>query len=152
MKNIINFLLGVLMSITLTSCVTSVQASDGLYGGEVDATIIISYGTPFIVNDMIEYYLYKGWYYYPYRSGDRYYFHRYRRVLPRESFRNWYRPIPRSYYYPKPHHVTPHHNGGFHNRPNINRPPHVNRGNVGGNRPSMPQRSSTRNGHFGGRR
>ena len=164
MKKILSFLIALTLSLSLSSCVATVQAQDDAYDGEVDATVVITYGTPFIVDNMIQYYFYRGWYYYPYWTGNTYYFHRYRRVLPYESFRDWYRPIPRSYHHPRPHqprhhmdrphhnhHMTPH-NGGNHNRPNVNRPPHNNRGGMGNHRPSSPQRSSTRGGRFGGKR
>ena len=109
MKKILVFLMGLLISLSLSSCVTTVHAQDDTYfDGEVDATVVISYGTPFIVNDMIEYYLYRGWYYYPYWIGDSYYFHRYRRPLPPEHFHNWYRPIPRNHVYHRPHHQPRH--------------------------------------------
>lgn len=108
MKKIMLFLMGLVMSLGLTSCVTSVQASDDLYDGEVDATIVITYGTPVLVDNMIAYYVYNGWYYYPYWIGDSYYFHRYRRALPYDSFRDWYRPIPPGHR-PMPRTHRPHH-------------------------------------------
>ena len=160
MKKILLFLVGVAMSLSLTSCVTAVHAQDDIYSdGEVDATVVISYGTPYIVNGLIEYYAYRGWYYYPCWTGDSYYFHRYRRPLPSEHFRTWYRPIPRNHVYHRPHNPRPYHRPAQvpqHRKhtPNINnnrggRPqggrPH---GNMGG-RPSGSHGSSTR---MGGRR
>lgn len=120
MKKITGFLMGLAMMFSLSSCVTTVHAQDDTYfNGEVDASIIVTYGTPFIINGMIEYYVYRGWYYYPYWVNNSYYFHRYRRPLPPEHFHNWYRPIPRSYHYPKPlrHMNTPQH---VHRRPSHN--------------------------------
>ena len=170
MKKITGFLMGLAMLFSLSSCVTAVHAQDDTYfDGEVDASIVITYGTPFIVNDMIEYYIYRGWYYYPYWINNSYYFHRYRRPLPPEHFHSWYRPIPRHYHHPRPdvHRRPPHHNRpDVHHRPHNNRPvsrpsqphnrPHNNigthggghHGNMGG-RPSGGHRSSTR---MGGRR
>ena len=95
MKNIITFLTVLIMCATLSSCVTTVHAQDDAYfDGEVDATIVISYGKPYVVNNMIEYYFYRGWYYYPRWTDNSYYFHRYRRPLPSGVFYDWYRPIP----------------------------------------------------------
>ena len=150
MKKITAILLGLFISFSFMSCATTVYAHDDTYSdGEVDATVVISYGTPYIVNNMIEYYVYKGWYYYPHWVNDSYYFHRYRRPLPRGAFYNWYRPIPKSYHHPSPkqryhrpehgyyHKYTPRHNNiGTH----VRRPHgHMNmRPNTSGhNRPRM---------------
>ena len=170
MKKILSFLIALTLSLSLSSCVATVQAQDDVYDGEVDATVVITYGTPILNADgLVMYYMYRNWYYYPYWVNDRYYFHRYRRVLPPEHFGSWYRPVPREHFNHRPphdaphrHHVTPprhdnrhmsNHNGGHSHRPNVNRPPHnSNRSGIGNHRPSNPQRSSTRGGHFGGRR
>ena len=166
MKKITGFLMGLAMLFSLTSCVTEVHAQDDTYfDGEADVSVIVTYGTPYIVNGMIEYYIYRGWYYYPYWTNDSYYFHRYRRPLPSEHFRDWYRPIPRHYHHPRPdaHRRPPHHNRpDVHHRPHGSRPSQPSRrpsnsigthggghhGNMGG-RPSGGHRSSTR---MGGRR
>ena len=157
MKKILVFLMGLVMSLSLSSCVTAVHAQDDTYfNGEVDAYIVITYGTPYIIDDMVQYYFYRGWYYYPYWYNNSYYFHRYRRALPPEHFRNWYRPIPRSY-----HHLTPPRHNYYSqpsHRPHNNRPPmhHNNKiGNTPHNRPhnmhsNRPAHSN--NGHFGGHR
>lgn len=95
MKKIIVFLTTLIMCVTLSSCVTTVHAQDDAYfDGEVDATIVMSYGKPYVVNNMIEYYFYRGWYYYPRWTDNSYYFHKYRRPLPSGVFYDWYRPIP----------------------------------------------------------
>lgn len=163
MKKIFSFLVALAMSISLSSCVTTVSAQDDVFDGEVDATVVVSYGTPYIYNGMIEYYFYRGWYYYPCCANNNYYFHRYRRVLPSPHFYDWYKPIPRDRIHPRPHHNAPHHRphaapqrphhnnhhgGNIHNRPS--RPNH--HGGGMSNRPHNPPRSSTRGGHFGGRR
>ena len=145
MKKITVILMGLIMIFGLSSCVTAVHAQDDAYfDGEVDATVVISYGKPYIVNDMIEYYFYRGWYYYPHWINDSYYFHRYRRPLPRGAFYDWYRPIPaQRQRYHRPghgyyHKYTPprHNNIGTH----VRRPHgHTNmRPNTGGHsRPRM---------------
>lgn len=154
MKKIFSFLVALAMSISLSSCVTTVSAQDDVFDGEVDATVVVSYGTPYIYNGMIEYYFYRGWYYYPCVIDNRYYFHRYRRVLPPNEFNRWYRPIPRDRFHPRPHHrphaapPRPNHGGNMH-RPHT---PNHNHGGSMNHRPYNPQRSSTRGGHFGGRR
>ncbi len=132
------------------------------------------------------YYVYNGWYYYPYWITDRYYFHVYRHPLSIDYYRRWYRPVPRDFHrhfhdgrVPVKH--RPHFNGNRHDnrrvmpnrhrggdtvRPNVNHRPNFNNRSSGnfqsrpsggmsrngggfGNRPSSPQRSSTR---MGGRR
>jgi hypothetical protein len=153
MKKIFSFLVALAMSISLSSCVTTAVAQDDAFDDGVKTTVIISYGTPFLNDDgLIMYYYYRGWYYYPYYIGDRYCFHRYRRVLPPQHFGNWYRPIPRGHFHQRPHmprHVAPprqnHHGGGMYR-------PHNPNMNGGGHRPMHQPRSSTRGGHFGGRR
>ena len=162
MKKIFSFLVALAMSISLSSCVTTVSAQDDMYDGEVDATVVISYGTPFIYNGMIEYYFYRGWYYYPYCVNNNYYFHRYRRVLPSPYFYDWYKPIPRYRFHPRPHNSAPHHrphatphrphhnNHGWNMHRPTSRP--NNHGSGMNNRPHNPPRSSTKGGHFGGRR
>ena len=159
MKKIIVFLIGIVMLLNLSSCMAAF-ASDGIYNDEVDATVVISYGTPFYVNDMISYYMYQGWYYYPYWSGDRYYFHRYRNRLEPGHIGAWHRPIPRGYqhnhrpriYHPRHnHHSSPvmrptpptrhePHNGAW-------RKPH-NNGNFG----TRPHGGNNGTRHFGHRR
>ena len=144
MKKITVILMGLIMMFGLSSCVTAVHAQDDAYfDGEVDATVVISYGKPYVVNDMIEYYFYRGWYYYPRWTNDSYYFHRYRRPLPRGAFYDWYRPIPaQRQKYHRPGHgyyhkyIPRHNNIGTH----VRRPHgHANmRPNTGGHsRPRM---------------
>jgi hypothetical protein len=144
MKKITTILLGLFISFSFMSCATTVYAQDDSYfDGEVDATVVISYGTPYIVNNMIEYYVYRGWYYYPHWINDSYYFHRYRRPLPSGVFYDWYRPIPaQRQKYHRPGHgyyhkyVPRHNNIGTH----VRRPHgHTNmRPNTGGHsRPRM---------------
>ena len=155
MKKIFGFLVALAMSISLSSCVTTAIAQDDVFDDGVNTTVIISYGTPYLNDDgLIMYYYYRGWYYYPYYIGDRYCFHRYRRVLPPQHFSNWYRPIPRGHFHQRPHshhhrHVAPsrpiHHGGGMHR-------PHNPNMNGGEHRPMHQPRSSTRGGHLGGRR
>ena len=130
----------------------------------------------FIVDDMIMYYVYNGCYYYPYWTNGMYCLHVYRYPITMDYYRRYYRPVPRDFYRhhrynptPRRHRLDGHyyqHNDRTHHsdrphtigRPNhnhngnMNRPstPHHNGGHM--DRPHSPQRSSTRGGHFGGRR
>jgi len=126
MKKITVILMGLIMIFGLSSCVTAVHAQDDAYTNEsADVTVVLSYGTPYIVNGMIEYYLYNGWYYYPYWRNNSYYFYRYSRPLPRDRYYRWHRPIPRDYRYIAP--STRHHRPG-HGYYHVHTPRHNNIG------------------------
>ena len=178
MKKLFVFLVGLVAVFTLTSCVSTAYAqSDDVYTSEnVNVKMVITYGTPFIVDDMIMYYVYNGCYYYPYWTNGMYCLHVYRYPITMDYYRRYYRPVPRDFYRhhrynptPRRHRLDGHyyqHNDRTHHsdrphtigRPNhnhngnMNRPstPHHNGGHM--DRPHSPQRSSTRGGHFGGRR
>ena len=187
MKKLFIFLVSIGMALSLTSCASTAYAqTDEVYTtsySNVNVDVVISYGVPvYDEADFVLYYLYKGWYYYPYWITDRYYFHIYRHPLGMDYYRRWYRPVPRDFHRHfhydrvprahKPHHSGRiHHDGGrmrpyngnIHNRPSVghrpsgnhNRPiPNINRGgSMGNNRPMAQPRSSTRSGgHFGGSR
>jgi len=186
MKKLFIFLVSIGMALSLTSCVSTAYAqTDEVYtttsDDNVNVEVVISYGVPvFDETGFVMYYLYKGWYYYPYWITDRYYFHVYRHPLTMDYYRRWYRPVPRDFHrrfhydrtprMHKPHHsgnrMRPH-NGNIHNRPSVgHRPsgnhnrtmPNINRGgnmhrggSMGNSRPMAQPRSSTRNGGMGGR-
>ena len=137
MKKIISIILGLVMCMTLTSCVTTASAQiDDMYD-DVDVNLIITYGTPiYNAEGLLTYYIYRDLYYYPYIHNNRYYFHRYTRPLP--PHRHHHVAPPRSGGHVTPHR-TPHHT----TRPNIGSRP--TRPSGGGMRPSTP-RSSTRMG------
>jgi hypothetical protein len=162
MKKLFIFLVSIGMALLLTSCVSTAYAqTDEVYttsDSNVNVDVVISYGVPvYDEAGFVLYYLYKGWYYYPYWITDRYYFHIYRHPLGMDYYRRWYRPVPRDFHRHfhydrvprahKPHHsgrihhdggrMRPH-NGNIHNRPSVghrpsgnhNRPiPNINRGN-----------------------
>ena len=149
MKKILVFLFGLTMLFGLTSCVTAVQAQDDTYiGSEVNSTVVITYGTPYIVDGMIMYYVYKGLYYYPYWVNDMYCFHVYRHPIVMDYYRRYYRPVPRDFYRhhrydptPRRHRPDQHyyyHNGRNHHLDNVRRPDihHRPSGNRPMNRPS----------------
>jgi len=48
------------------------------------AEVVVRYGTPYYYDNVLTYYRYNGWYYYPYYRGRTLYYHRYDRpVRPR---------------------------------------------------------------------
>jgi hypothetical protein len=144
MKKIISIILGLVMCISLTSCVTTASAQiDDMYD-DVDVNLIITYGTPiYNAEGLLTYYIYRDLYYYPYIYNNRYHFHRYIRPLPPHRHHHVAPPRSGGHVTPQrpPHHTT---------RPNIGSRP-----SGGGMRPSTP-RSSTRMGggnrQFGHRR
>lgn len=137
MKKIISIILGLVMCISLTSCVTTASAQiDDMYD-DVDVNLIITYGTPiYNAEGLLTYYIYRDLYYYPYIHNNRYYFHRHTRPLP--PHRHHHVAPPRS-----SGHVTPHRPPHHTIRPNIGSRP--TRPSGGGMRHSTP-RSSTRMG------
>ena len=149
MKKIISFILGLVMCISLTSCVTTASAQiDDMYD-DVDVNLIITYGTPiYNAEGLLTYYIYRDLYYYPYIHNNRYYFHRYTRPLPPPRHHRHHVTPPRI-----GGHVTPHRPLHHTTRPNIGSRP--TRPSGGGMRPSTP-RSATRMGggnrQFGHRR
>lgn len=104
MNKILKLFLGVVMCITLTSCVatTYAQRTDDIYYDNTDIHLVITKGIPYYTAEgLLMYYLYENMYYYPYFYNNRYYFHRYERVLPNRIAKR-YPPIPRNAFKPKP--------------------------------------------------
>lgn len=136
-KYLSNLLMG-LMCMLCTSCVTSTYAETTV--GDEDVQIVIRYGTPYYYGNSLAYYIYDGYYFYPYRYNNTWRFHRYSRPLP-----------PPRHYYRRPSLL--HHNNGHKHFGNYSRPPRNN----GMSKPSRPShndrtmRNSTRH-HFGSRR
>ena len=88
------FSIGILFS--MSSCISSAYAQDVIVeddGVGVSMGVVVRYGTPYYFEGSILYYLYNGWYYYPYLTGNGYYFYRYSRPLPPP--RHGYRFEPR---------------------------------------------------------
>ena len=100
-RNLFLLVLASVMCFTLSSCVTTVSAQDELYTTEVysDAQIevVIRYGTPFIVDGLVQYYLYNGAYYYPYYYRNYFYFRMY--TSPLYVYPSDWRPMPRDYWF-----------------------------------------------------
>lgn len=168
MKKLFIFLVSIGMALSLTSCVSTAYAqTDEVYtttsDDNVNVEVVISYGVPvFDETGFVMYYLYKGWYYYPYWITDRYYFHVYRHPLGMDYYRRWYRPVPRDFhrrfhYDRTPRVHKPHHSGRIHHDGGRMRPhgnthrPHVDnhRPNVNHNRP-IPNMNRGGNMHRGG--
>lgn len=166
MKRIILSLAIMLISIiTFSSCITAAYADDDTYGYSYDYNVIITNGTPFIVNGLIAYYLYDNMYYYPYYRNGIYHFYRYDRTLPYDRMPRFYKPMPPR---AKPHMYNnrlfnfnrqqkPSQNnrpfGNMTQRPQMNMQQNNNSrtfGNGSFNRGNSPNINN--NGHFGGRR
>ena len=177
MKKLMTLLVGLTMVFSLTSCVTTAQAQ--MIDEDVDATLVIRYGTPYYdAEGLLLYFLYNDLYYYPYYFSDGWYFRYYSRPL----HPGYYRPVPRDFYTRRPYH-TPHYrhhsapprprynnilrrggSHGTHQPSHGNRPSQPSQHRHGtynngtrphagmGNRPASPPRSSTRSSHMGGRR
>lgn len=75
-------------SFLCTSCVEAVYA-ETTYGGD-ETEMVVRYGTPHYRNNVLIYYHYNGYYFYPYRYGNVLRYHRYTRPLPppRHHFHN----------------------------------------------------------------
>lgn len=142
MKKYLSSLLIGLMCMLCASCVTSSYAETSVC--DEDVQIVIRYGTPYYYNNTLAYYIYDGYYFYPYRYNNAWRFHRYSRPLP----------PPRPNYRRPPHsHNNWHHNNGHRRFGNYSHPQR-NNGILRPNRPSHnhgSMRSSTRP-HFGSRR
>ena len=138
MKKYLAILFIGLMCMLCTSCVTSTYAETGVC--DEDVQIVIRYGTPYYYGSTIAYYIYDGYYFYPYRCNNTWRFHRYEKPLP-----------PPRHHYRRP--PLPRHNNGHRNFGKSSQPSRNN----GMSRPSRPShndrpiRSSTRS-NFGGRR
>lgn len=103
MRKKILLLVSLFITLTLTSCITSVYAQeDDAYTSNVGPSvgIIIKNGIPYYDSyGSIVYYMYCGEYYYPYYYRNRYYMYKYRNSLPPNKMYSLhrYRPIPKSY-------------------------------------------------------
>jgi len=162
MKKFLFAIISVFMLLSTTSCVTSVYAQDDeMYTYEepvvrtnVDIEIVIINGTPFIIDGLVQYYLYNGLYYYPYYYNNYFYYRVYARPLIHYP-RHW-RPVPRGYWFRgdrfyKPNRYDRHH---FDNvRRHDNHRPHVDRPkpNTRHNDNVRPRIENNRNRSFGTR-
>lgn len=84
-KFVLDLVLGIVTLFSLNSCISGAYAQDVVISdrnGDIDVSLIITYGTPYYFEGSILYYLYEGWYYYPYLYNNYYYYYRYTRPLP----------------------------------------------------------------------
>lgn len=131
-RMVLNLLLGFSILFSASSCVTDAYAQDVVIsetGGNVDISLVIRYGTPCYFEGSILYYLYDGWYYYPYLYNNYYYYYRYARPLPYHRFTPGYYDRPYFRYHREHKHHYNHHRGygstrssTFHHHPNGHNP------------------------------
>ena len=168
MKKLVILIFAMMLSLfSVTSCVTTVEAQDEVYTSVVisadDIEMAITYGTPYMLNGSVLYYIYNNLYYYPFYTGGYYYYRVYSRPLVR--YPSYWRPLPRNHWF---------RDGRYHNRfvrhkpdrPHNNIRQHTNirqhndirrnndiRGRTN-NQPRPQSRATQPNkgGHFGGRR
>lgn len=102
------FLFGIVLAIgcmSLVSCVTTVSAQDDTYGSteavvvndNAQIEVVITYGTPYIIDGFVQYYIYNNLYYYPYYYRNHFYWRMYR--SPLLTYPRYWRPMPRAYWY-----------------------------------------------------
>lgn len=102
------FLFGIVFAIgcmSLVSCVTTVSAQDDMYGSteavvvddNTQIEVVITYGTPYIIDGLVQYYIYNNLYYYPYYYRNHFYWRMYR--SPLLTYPRYWRPMPRAYWY-----------------------------------------------------
>ena len=137
MKKFVLILFSCILSLCLTSCMTEAYGQTVLYDDGVE--LVVRYGTPYYYGSTIAYYYYNGYYFYPYRYGNGWRFHRYSSPLYSS------RPISR-YRMERPHR---HHDVGRYSGSNMNRHHHGGGHNV--DRWRNGHNSRSRSG-FGARR
>ncbi len=100
---IIKFLSVIFISLitlnSLSSCETTYAAtttddmySTSYYDDAVTVNIIMEYGTPYYIDGILQYYLYRNLYYYPYYYNNVMYFRSFYRPLPPRHHYNFGRP------------------------------------------------------------
>lgn len=137
MKKIKYFLIMLFAVISFSACSTTFastqQYDDDTYttvSTTVDFSTIVMYGTPYYIDNILSYYLYRGIYYYPYRYNNYWYFYPSPYMRPRgfvyhyqSGYRHFMRPAPRGYEFRKPP-MRPGRLNDFRNPPmKPNRPP-----------------------------
>ena len=179
MKKFLIGIISLMMTLSLTSCVATVSAQDDLYSSRevissydnAEIELVITYGTPYIIDGLVQYYLYNGLYYYPFYYRDYFYWRIYN--SPLNVYPRYWRPMPRAYWFKsgkfyRPNRFDRHHhrniiNHNRHhdrigiNRPNVKHRPHsdVNKQRPSSTRSTAPRqipRIQNRNGNFGGGR
>ena len=169
MKKLVILIFAMMLSLfSVTSCVTTVEAQDEVYTSVVisadDIEMAITYGTPYMLNGSVLYYIYNNLYYYPFYTGGYYYYRVYSRPLVR--YPSYWRPLPRNHWFRDGRyhnrfvrHKPDRPNIRHHDRPNIRENNNIRRNktirtpqrSVTNNRTVSPRQSSP-GGRFGGRR
>ena len=135
MNKIKYFLILLITVITFASCSTTYASSQSPYEYDdtytttsVTFSTVVRYGTPYYIDNVLSYYLYRGIYYYPYRYNNYWYFYPSHYCRPhgyvyhnRPVHMHYMRPGPRNYEFRRPH-MRPHRNPN-HGRPYDSRPP-----------------------------
>lgn len=158
MNKIKYFLILLITIITFASCSTTYASAQSPYEyddtyttSSVTFSTVVRYGTPYYIDNVLSYYLYRGIYYYPYRYNNYWYFYPSHYCRPRgfvyhyqPGYRHFMRPAPRGYEFRKPP-MRPGRPNDFRNPPmKPNRPPinygkPTNRPSFGnGQRPNKP--------------
>jgi len=182
MKKLFLFVLSVFVTFSLVSCVTTVSAQDDLYEtrdavetnsyNNAEIELVITYGTPYIIDGLVQYYIYNGLYYYPFYYRDYFYWRIYR--APLLSYPRYWRPVPRAYWFRGGRFYRPnrfdrhyhngvirgyrhHHNDGYNGRGNgVNHRPSIGNRRPSSTRTTVPSnvrpRVQNRNGNFNGGR
>ena len=102
------FLFGIVFAIgcmLLVSCVTTVSAQDDMYGpteavvvnDNAQIEVVITCGTPYIIDGLVQYYIYNDLYYYPYYYRNHFYWRMYR--SPLLTYPRYWKPMPTAYWY-----------------------------------------------------
>lgn len=108
-KLLITFAIGAITFLSLESCALGAYAESEIPIND-DESLIIRLGTPYYYEGSILYYMYDGWYYYPYTLGGRHYYYRYAKP----------RPLPRHSHHATPRrHDRPNTHNSWHGRPNV---------------------------------
>ena len=92
MKKYLTILFIGLICMLCTSCVTSTYAETSVC--DEDIQIVIRYGTPYYYGSTLAYYIYDGYYFYPYRYNNSWRFHRYSKPLPPPRYHHRRPPLP----------------------------------------------------------
>ena len=105
MKKLFVYIMMVMLSFSVMSCVSEsyaqVQSTDEMYDytenavSDAQLQLVITYGTPYIIDDIIYYYLYNGRYYYPYYYNSYFYLRVY--THPLRLYPRYWRPVPRTH-------------------------------------------------------
>ena len=110
-KFILSLIFGACALFSMSSCVTSAYGQDVIISetdGDIDIDVVIRYGTPYYFEGSLLYYIYNGWYYYPYYHMNDVYFYRYNRPF---RVYHGYRFVPQP-----SHRPVFHDRGGAHRR------------------------------------